>query len=478
MINSSIIYFENAAYPNSQYCYSPSERYPEYQFQNYLSTENNDVYKMIRDNFIQLRLDELHINTKEWNPLGEYIKEGDTVLLKPNWVMHKNEGVIDDMDCMITHPSVVRAVVDYVLIALKGTGRIIVADAPMQGCDLSELFERTGYKKLFEFWKDNSIDIDVLDLRKYKSVMNCGIIEGRVFNNNRSICVELEESFHKTTSDTKYKVSDYLISDTEKYHNINKHSYEINRVLFEANVVINIPKPKCHRLAGLTGAMKNSVGVIYEKACLPHRTLGSKDEGGDAYRNKSIFKSVMQKCDEKQTEAGVSGKKHIAKIYNLLQKLFYVLGSISSRDRTRVGGWYGNDTIWRTVADINRIVMYGDISGNIQNEMQRKILCIGDMIVCGQKNGPVKPTPKKLGMILISENPYCFDNVLCRIMGFSRSSIKTVSNSEIEQMMGFSSANPIMGASVVFNGKISTIETLEIKDEWAFEPHDAWVGHI
>lgn len=58
-------------------------------------------------------------------------------------------------------------------------------------------------------------------------------------------------------------------------------------------MVINIPKPKTHRLAGITGAMKNFVGITYEKASLPHRAIGDKESGtGDAYDKKSILKCI------------------------------------------------------------------------------------------------------------------------------------------------------------------------------------------
>ena len=49
--------------------FHPSERFPEYPFED-LSSEPNDVYTGFRDLLITLRLDEAHFNTKEWNPLA------------------------------------------------------------------------------------------------------------------------------------------------------------------------------------------------------------------------------------------------------------------------------------------------------------------------------------------------------------------------------------------------------------------------
>ena len=44
-----------------------------------------------------------------------------------------------------------------------------------------------------------------------------------------------------------------------------------------------MPKPKCHRKAGMTSALKNFVGANVRKEFLPHHTMGSIKEGGDEY---------------------------------------------------------------------------------------------------------------------------------------------------------------------------------------------------
>ena len=156
-------------YPNGQEYFSPSECYPEYKWPKDIATSDNGVYKMVRNCFISLGLDSENIGTPRWNPLGVYIKKGSTVLLKPNWVenKNKNQNVRDNLACLVTNPSVVRAVIDYVIIALDGTGRIIIADAPMQRCDLEDMFRKTEYTQLFDFYRIKGIKIEVCDLRKY-----------------------------------------------------------------------------------------------------------------------------------------------------------------------------------------------------------------------------------------------------------------------------------------------------------------------
>ena len=64
----SIIKRTKLIYPKEVNEYSPDFQYPEYTF-NSLNTSENEVYKAVRELFIQLGLDAERINTKDWNPL-------------------------------------------------------------------------------------------------------------------------------------------------------------------------------------------------------------------------------------------------------------------------------------------------------------------------------------------------------------------------------------------------------------------------
>src|SRR5882724_4957193 len=59
--------------------------------------------------------------------LSPLIRRGDTVVLKPNWVMHRNASG-HDLNCLVTHPFVIALVLDEVLKA--GPSRVIVGHAP------------------------------------------------------------------------------------------------------------------------------------------------------------------------------------------------------------------------------------------------------------------------------------------------------------------------------------------------------------
>lgn len=137
-------YNENCcSYPDRTSRYSPDTQYPEYLYGD-ISETGNPVYEMVRNAFILAGLDKERLGKPEWNPLGDYIKKGNAVLVKPNWVENKNKrpGVDKNLTCLVTHPAVVRAVLDYVFLALNGTGTVYLADAPMQGCDLRDMFAK------------------------------------------------------------------------------------------------------------------------------------------------------------------------------------------------------------------------------------------------------------------------------------------------------------------------------------------------
>ena len=472
-------------YPSCTYFYSPSIYYPEYPWGvESLAKEENHVYSMVRSCINKMGYDEKNYGTKEWNPFGDFIKIGDTVLIKPNWVDHKNSNKngLNDLSCLLTHPSVVRAIVDFVVIALKGTGRIIIADAPMQHCNLPELFRTTGYNKVFDFYKRQKQQIEIADLRRchVDEVSHHVFSKPLVNQDSQGLVVKMGGvSLHaeKDLQAPQYKVSEYEIKETASYHHDSEHSYEINRLALDADVIINAPKPKTHRLAGMTAACKNLVGIVYEKSCLPHRVIGGKENGGDAYMKKSIWKEIMERCEEKKTKNSIKEKYFAAKWYFFLTKVAYVMGYIATGDKYRVGSWYGNDTIWRTTIDLNYALLYADKNGYLQKDQQRTIVTIGDMIIAGQGAGPVSPDAKSLGLIMMSDNNLLFDRAMCEIMGFDHKRLPMFNHKEALIRMGYKRFEELDEEEITLNGEKIQSELLE-KKRWAFMAHPCWVGHI
>lgn len=474
------LHHDISGYPSKEYTFSPSKRYPEAPFKE-VACEPNEAYDMVRELLHGASLDEDHFGSPEWNPFGKFIKCGDTVLLKPNWVMHVNHNKTcsDNLDCLVTHPSIVRAVLDYVVIAARVAGdvKIFLADAPMQGCDLDTLFNRTGYNLLFDFYRHHGVDIYVHDLRMCHVNINSGnVISKPILTNSglAGVTVELGNLSEHSGNDGKgkrYKVSDYRMKDTGVFHHDGRHAYVVNELVLNSDVIINLPKPKTHRLAGYTGAMKNFVGIVYDKASLPHRSAGSKVEGGDAYAEKSFLKRWMDLVDDIGT--GASQKEHYlrARICKFLTKSFYVMSRVTGKDKFRIGSWFGNDTIWRTVADLNKIVCYADKNGVMHSLPQRKIISIGDMIIAGEKSGPVAPQPKKEGVLLYSDDVVTFDYVLCKLIGYNPESFALLRDMAHVENVFLLVEDEVSG----YRGKACLLQQFVPDSRLILEKHPNWV---
>lgn len=466
-----------AQYPISHCNFNPGKCYPEYPFgYEPVGEEPNDAYELVRSCLIDMGLDVEHQGTKNWNPLGAYIKPGDFVVVKPNLVMHTNEnkeGAENSFECLITHPACIRAICDYCVIALKGTGRLLIGDAPMQGCDFQKLLQKSHLPDVVEFYRSQGIQTELRDFRQYQSEFNANkVIVGKKYNDTQGIVVHMGAKSQHTGSDSNgiYQVSDYDKADTAAFHHDAVHDYEINREILQADVIINFCKPKTHRLAGITAAMKNMVGITYNKACLPHRSAGSVEEHGDAYLHKSFLKRVADDALTRKIRAENAGRFGCATMLRYVYGAALVLARKFGKDSYYIGSWYGNDTIWRTICDLNYIIRYADKEGILCAKPQRQILNFGDMIIAGERNGPVSPSPKKLGAVIASDDPAAFDVTLCKLMGFPFERIPLVRN-----LITGKTIIPYTMPEVVVNGKAAgMLNEVNFPDDWKFEPHDAW----
>src|SRR5690606_33580374 len=117
-----------AAYP-SRPPFHPERAYPEAVFQE-TTAEPNRVYATVRECLRISGLDSARCGTAAWNPLRGLIGRHETVLIKPNLVKEHHPRDGEGWRYVRTQGSVIRAVVDYVVKALEGTGRVIIADAP------------------------------------------------------------------------------------------------------------------------------------------------------------------------------------------------------------------------------------------------------------------------------------------------------------------------------------------------------------
>ncbi len=480
------IYDADSEYPGTA-PYDPEDIYPEYPFGSAdgRKSERNDVYRMIRELFFYNQMDAGNYNSPEWNPLGGDIKPGDTVLIKPNLVMHDNPAETDGqkkLDCLITHPSVTRCVFDYVYIALKGKGRIVIADAPVQDCRMDILLERSGYGKLLEYLmrhQSDQLGIEFADLRDTRLEREGGRQRQgeREDVEYRGRVVDLGDGseFAGLKTERKFRITNYAAGDTVRHHSKGRNEYCVSEALLQADVVVNLPKPKTHRLAGHTAALKNMIGINTRKEYLPHHRKGAKDKSGDEYLGShrlwkwlnSTGNDIKNWALKRQADALVDSMNWACRLTG--RKLDRL-----EENRKKFGMWYGNDTIWRTILDVNKIVCFCDKSGRVCAERQRKVLHIGDMIVCGDQEGPMRPSYKKVGGILFSDSPVEFDYCVAKLMGFDYTKMPTLLNALKDSALIRETDKIRLRSNC---GEFDK-EVDEIGLHFGFRPSAGWIGHI
>ena len=357
-----------------------------------------------------------HAHTANWNPFKELICPGDTVAVKPNWVHHENHSG-QGLDCMVTHASVLGAVLDLVLRAQPG--KVIVGDAPIQGCDLPKLMEAAGYSALKQHCAQAGAPVEWRDLR-------CTVLAnlGGVWDRQAGLRpledyvlfdLGVESLLEPIVKDAeRFRVTMYNPDLMRQTHGPGRHQYLIAREVIEADVVINLPKLKTHKKAGITGALKNLVGINGNKDYLPHHRLGGSRTGGDCYPGGNPFKLAAERLSD------AANRREGMTAYLLRQTMrgTYGLARLAGADSNLEGSWYGNDTIWRTCLDLNRILLYGRPDGGMSDMPQRRVLTLTDAIVCGEGEGPLAPAPHPLGLLTLATNPVAAEYVHAHLMGF------------------------------------------------------------
>lgn len=474
MINDSVFIgqLREPHYPDSD-CFSPSQRYPEYMFSD-IESGRNEVYDVLRQGLFELGFDVAKYGSAQWNPFGEFIKEGDTVLIKPNWVFHKNrEPIFGELDCMVTHPSIIRVVVDYVVIALKGTGRIIIGDSPIQLCDFSFLMEHHGYNNLWQYYENQGVQLEVVDFRGVLGSIQTDSTFDYSIKDDIGVEVDLGTSSLFDSVDLKQnlRITNYSPAELGEHHNDLKHRYSIHPLVLNADVIINLPKPKSHRKAGVTACLKNFVGTNARKECLPHHTKYSQEEGGDEYSKKSKLRRIASDLQDQYLLAAFN-KKPYAKSLTLLTSIINKIGRILSRDNFTEGSWYGNDTIWRTIVDLFTIIQYSDKEGILQHIPQRKIFNICDMIVTGEKEGPLSPSPKPIGVLLMGSNSLHCDLAICKIFGCDCTRIKYL-NYLLQQTTEDKEATEI-----IYNMEHLKLDNFHPLEKWKIEFSNGWHQYL
>lgn len=403
--------------------------------------------------FLSGQYKEPYLETKIRLLFGTYLDErfvnGKKILIKPNWVRHcLNES---DRWCLCTNETLILAALKILVAWCPAS--IIVADAPIQGCDWGKLLSEYFLDRCKHYSETYNVPIIIKDFRKviYNPSTNEIIKDDRsdsdyvIFDMGKNSYLEpVTESGRN-----RFRVTCYNPDEMAKTHRKGVHKYCIAKDVFDADIVLTMPKMKTHQKAGITNALKILVGVNGDKAFLPHHRVGSYGHGGDCYPGKNIIRSVSEWFLD-------NANRNIGKpLHALLSHTSALLWKLSnpSKEQNTAAGWYGNDTVWRMVMDINHIVRYGKKDGTISPDIQRPVYSLCDGIIAGQGNGPLQPKPLPLGILAFSNNSYWMDTVMGHLYSL-----------DIERIAILRAAGKILegeNCELIINQKRASVKELE-----------------
>jgi uncharacterized protein (DUF362 family) len=429
----------------------------------------------VRELFRIWGLDASRYGSIQWNPLSVFISPGSKVVLKPNWVLHWNKSG-SGMDCLVTHSSIVEAVLEYV--ALTRPGSVVVGDSPVQGCDFEALRQSCGVNQVAERFRARGMNINICDFRR--TVLPGGKLGRAKIDAKRGIekfvLFDLKEEslLEPLASDARrFRVTMYDPDLMLRTHSRGRHHYLVAREIIEADTVINLPKLKTHKKACLTGALKNVVGINGHKEYLPHHRKGGTASGGDCYEGRSSLKGIAENMLD------AANRSHLRVLQVSFAKAAAVMlraARFQGQDGNLEGSWYGNDTVWRTCLDLQRILRFGLLNGKVADIQQRRVISITDAIVAGEGEGPLSPTPFLAGYVTGATNPAAAEWAHARLMGFDPHRIPLVE----QAFSGFTySLADFAPSEVILRRRLGDLSEAEISPirGRSFEAAQGWKGH-
>jgi hypothetical protein len=186
-----------------------------------------------------------------------------------------------------------------------------------------------------------------------------------------------------------------------------------------ADLIVNVPKLKTHKKTGVTLSLKSVIGLTNEKYWLPHFTEGSPETGGDEHdrpqRSAERLKTWLSRVPLPRDHSLVVRAPRLSAAPSVLD-----------------GSWEGNDTLWRTILDLNHLLLRADRDGRLGDAPARRYLTIVDGIVAGEGEGPLGASPVEAGLLVAGTNAARVDEVACRLIGFDPDRIPLAVHARLE----------------------------------------------
>lgn len=418
-------------------------------------------------------------------PEGSY----RSIFIKPNWVRHQADPAFP-IQALVTDARIVEAAIEACLVKYSQAHAITVADAPLLDCDWPLLAAQAGLSRLEQrYARLRNPRVSFVDLRTERACrLGGGYLRRSADGPGDPLGVSevvlgadslLEEI---TTEEARFQVADYEEARTRSHHRRGFHRYRIAASALACDLFVNLPKVKTHQKAGITAALKNLVGIVADKSCLTHFRKGLPGGGGDEFapgtpalvrfqtrlrerlqgRSRLVFGMGSAAWRGLRVLAGIQ----VRGLPDRLEERFYTAG----------GAWWGNDTIWRMIYDLNRIIRYAPPGGGrLAHQPQRNYVAILDGLVAGEGNGPLQPLPVPLGLLAASDDPFLADMAVAGLIGFEPEKIPVLGRRErFGADWGQFATDE---AEMTLNGvRLRGIRSLPILHR--FRPAPGWRGHI
>ena len=216
-----------------------------------------------------------------------------------------------------------------------------------------------------------------------------------------------------------------------------------------ADVIINLPKLKTHKKTAVTLALKSFIGLSHEKYWLPHFTAGDPGVGGDEYDRPQ---DILARIDNRLSRLPLPfGHSMVARAPRL-----------QAAPKVIDGSWEGNRTLWRTILDLNRAILFADRSGRLTDSQQRRYFTLVDGIVAGEGEGPLGATPVDAGLLFAGRDPSLVDYVAARTMGYDPDRIVLI--------------REVLGGKLLPSGVIEALESVSDGPAFSrqFKPPRSW----
>jgi hypothetical protein len=203
---------------------------------------------------------------------------------------------------------------------------------------------------------------------------------------------------------------------------------------------------------------------------LAHHRLGSPATGGDEFPIDRVLARLASRLDDTVPSLGISPFANGARVLAKVMTRAAQLGR-----NVMWGAWHGNDTAWRMTLDIARILRSADREGRLQPKPVRRHLAFVDGIVAGEGEGPLRPRPRKTGLVLFSPDPVAADFACALLMGYDPLRMKLIAEAFKLRSFPLTEADP-QEIRLFFNGIPVSAERLARTLSPPFKTPKGWRG--